>query len=64
MPSRQPEYRQGRPHESFVANLNLPAPPIKEALRKAWRAENPAAAPDCAALIAGKYSHDDWNLKR
>jgi lipoate-protein ligase A len=64
MPSRQPEYRQGRPHESFVANLNLPAPPIKEALRVAWAAEKPAAAPDCAALIAGKYSRDDWNLKR
>ena len=64
MPSRQPEYRNGRPHGGFLMNLNVAAPAIKEALRLAWGARAPLAeAPDCQRLIAEKYDRDAWNLK-
>ena len=62
-PSRQPDYRQGRPHDRFLTNLGVPASVIKGALRDAWAARSPLpAAPDCRRLIAEKYSQDGWNL--
>jgi lipoate-protein ligase A len=64
MPSREPEYRQGRPHNRFLTNLNVPATAIKNALGKAWAAtEELGKVPDCQRLVAEKYSRDDWNLK-
>jgi lipoate-protein ligase A len=64
LPSRQPDYRKGRPHDRFVANLGAPASAIKSALRRAWAAHVPlAAAPDCRKLIAEKYSQNGWNLR-
>lgn len=64
LPSRQPDYRQGRPHHRFLMNLEADAVSIKDALREAWRAQTPLAdAPDCERLIAEKYARDDWNLK-
>ncbi|HEY3915775.1 MAG TPA: lipoate--protein ligase family protein [Verrucomicrobiae bacterium] len=64
MPSREPEYRQGRPHTRFLTNLNVPAGTIKNALREAWSAtEELGKVPDCQRLVAEKYSRDDWNLK-
>jgi lipoate-protein ligase A len=64
MPSRQPDYRMGRPHTHFLTNLNTPAPAIKSALRDAWLAAMELAdPPDCRQLIAEKYSRDEWNLK-
>jgi lipoate-protein ligase A len=41
MPPRQPDYRNGRPHGQFVANLPVPAPAIREAIRTAWSATDP-----------------------
>jgi lipoate-protein ligase A len=62
-PSRQPEYRNGRPHDRFVTNLGVPPSVIQSALREAWAAQAPlAAAPDCRKLIAEKYAQDGWNL--
>jgi lipoate-protein ligase A len=64
MPSRQPDYRQGRPHGRFLTNLDLPASAIKGALRACWSAQAPLRqAPDCRQLAAEKYSRDEWNLK-
>jgi lipoate-protein ligase A len=64
MPSRQPDYRLGRPHARFLMNLNAPASAIKTALRDSWRAAAElGATPDCRRLIAEKYSRDEWNLK-
>ncbi|MCX6894537.1 MAG: lipoate--protein ligase family protein [Verrucomicrobia bacterium] len=39
LPSRQPCYREARPHEKFLTNLDLPAVAVKAALRRAWRIE-------------------------
>lgn len=64
LPSRQPDYRQGRPHDRFLMNLEVAALSIKDALREAWAAHTPlSSVPDCRRLIAEKYARDDWNLK-
>jgi lipoate-protein ligase A len=64
LPSRQPDYRQGRPHQRFLMNLEVAATSIKDALRAAWAAHAPLShVPDGQRLIADKYARDDWNLK-
>jgi lipoate-protein ligase A len=64
VPSRQPEYREGRPHPQFLMNLNVTASPIKDALREAWAAHAPMPhPPGCQRLMEEKYARDDWNLK-
>ena len=64
MPSRQPEYRQERPHRLFLMNLPVTADAVKSALRKAWSAGTTLeGVPDYQRLVAEKYSRDDWNLK-
>jgi lipoate-protein ligase A len=64
MPSREPDYRRGRPHAEFLMNLNIPAQTLKNVLRDAWSAGPELLdVPDCRRLIAEKYSRDEWNLK-
>jgi lipoate-protein ligase A len=64
LPSRQPDYRQGRPHGSFLMNLDVPASAIKEALRETWKARARLPdAPDWQRLMTEKYGREDWNLK-
>jgi len=43
MPPRQPDYRRGRPHGSFLGNLPVGAAAIRAALRTAWDAGEPRA---------------------
>jgi lipoate-protein ligase A len=63
-PSRQPDYREGRPHGLFLMNLPASAGAVKNALRQTWSAGTALeVVPDCQRLIAEKYSRDDWNLK-
>jgi lipoate-protein ligase A len=67
LPSRQPEYRQGRSHAAFLTRLQLTSDRIKSALREAWDANAPSARPpeaQIAQLVADKYSRDEWNLSR
>jgi len=64
MPSRQPDYRQGRPHDGFLMNLEVAAAEVKDALREVWGARAPLPdVPDYRPLLAEKYDRDDWNLK-
>jgi lipoate-protein ligase A len=69
MPPRQPEYRHGRSHKAFVANL----PAGREALRQALVTTWAATATDAtwqwprervAQLVTTRYGLDDWNLQR
>jgi lipoate-protein ligase A len=65
-PSLQPAYRQSRPHDEFVANLNLDAAAIKHALAKAWQVCDPLADVPLArikSLVESKYERRDWNFK-
>jgi lipoate---protein ligase len=64
MPPRMPEYREGRPHESFVTNLPLPAETIREALVDAYQARQLCDAwPEqrTLQLVSEKYSLPDWH---
>ena len=63
MPPRQPDYRQARPHDAFVANLPLDAATLRSALQTAWAASEPCSAwPQAATrrLVAEKYP-PEWN---
>lgn len=64
MPSRQPDYRESRPHEQFLTNLDAPAGLIKKALREAWSAaECRQGAPVIPPELEEKYAGDEWNRK-
>lgn len=66
MPQRQPDYRNGRGHDDFVANLNVGREELSVAVREAWG--NPPSAANwpeemVARLVEEKYSRDDWNRR-
>jgi lipoate-protein ligase A len=66
MPSQQPEYRHGRPHGEFVANLPLTTTLIREVIADAWEARDALVSPDLAAvakLVETNYSRPEWNAK-
>ncbi len=64
MPPREPDYRQARPHDAFVANLPLDAALLRSALQTAWGAFEPCSDwPETATrrLVVEKYSRPEWN---
>lgn len=64
MPSRQPKYRDGRPHGAFVANLPLSAERIRRAMLTAWEANEACSAwprDATARLAAEEYGNPKWN---
>jgi lipoate---protein ligase len=64
MPPRMPDYRDGRPHGDFVANLPLRVETIRQALVAAWDAHQPCAdwpAQRTGQLVAERYSRPEWN---
>ena len=66
MPSKQPEYREHRPHIEFLSNLNAPANEVKAALKQAWKAEEPLKnlpLEKITALAGDKYATREWNFK-
>lgn len=66
MPSLQPDYRAGRPHQEFLTNLDLPAELVKAAMAKAWNAYGELAElplNGISRLAREKYSTREWNFK-
>jgi lipoate---protein ligase len=66
MPSKQPHYRENRPHADFLTNLNLPAGIIKTALAQVWGATQELQNPpleEIKKLAGEKYSTKEWNFK-
>jgi lipoate-protein ligase A len=66
MPSKQPDYRESRPHADFLTNLKVPADKVKAALRQAWKAEETLKNPPLdiiTALAREKYATREWNFK-
>lgn len=67
-PPRQPEYRAGRSHLAFVANLPLPREEIQQRLRQLWgvnevRSDSWRVA-ELQQLVADKYANPQWTNRR
>jgi lipoate-protein ligase A len=66
LPRRQPEYREGRPHEAFVTNLESPRAGLVEAITAAWMPPGlpplPARVPQARIgdLVASKFGDPAW----
>jgi len=64
MPSLQPDYRDGRAHDQFITNLNLPAEKVKNALAAEWQASmDSSSAPKVPSKLLEKYGSAEWNRK-
>jgi len=67
MPERQPDYRAGRQHRAFVANLPLAVQSLRAALVAAWDARKPYGVwprDRMLRLVAERYSRRAWNEGR
>ena len=66
-PPRQPDYRRDRQHEAFVANLAVDVERLRKQLIDEWNAV-PASfslgQEAIDALVAKRYSQDQWNYRR
>lgn len=65
-PSRQPDYRNHRPHRNFLTNIPLQPHQMKESLKKEWKATEPLKElPQemISRLVREKYSNAEWNFK-
>jgi lipoate-protein ligase A len=65
-PSKEPEYRQGRPHKKFLTNLNIEAAALKAQLTNAWQAATDIEldpGPAIRKLVDERYSREEWNFK-
>ena len=67
LPGKQPEYREGRSHDSFVANLQVDPEELKRLIRAAWGADDACdrIPIDLASkLVDEKYGRDEWVRRR
>jgi lipoate-protein ligase A len=67
LPSRQPDYRQGRDHTAFLINLPLDAIQLRCRLRDAWQAEVELTAVPrelIDRLVAEKHSRPEWTRRK
>lgn len=62
-PSKQPTYRNSRPHQGFLRNLNIPPNSVKNALKEAWNAQRPmnrVPTERIVKLMREKYTLESW----
>lgn len=67
MPPRMPDYRGGRGHLSFIANLPVGIERLRAALIDCWSAADALRTYDrelVGRLAAEKYSQREWNWQR
>lgn len=66
-PSRQPDYRQARPHCEFIANLGLSTSALKRAVTEVWQADTMLVSwpeEETRRLVRERYSLAEWNRQR
>ncbi len=66
MPSKQPAYRGGRSHQTFLRNLLVDSTLVRQSLREEWQASDEFCAIPYSRideLVEKCYARDDWNLK-
>ncbi len=66
MPTMEPDYREGRPHKTFLMNLQLPGETVKKALARAWDATTPQEEIPTGligTMVREKFGQPEWNLK-
>jgi lipoate---protein ligase len=67
MPSKEPEYREGRSHTDFLTNVKLEAGAVKRRLIEAWSANGDLPAgrwrSQVALLARDRYVTKEWNFK-
>jgi lipoate-protein ligase A len=66
LPSKQPVYRQNRPHLQFMRNLHLDSMKVRQALREVWRATdefNDIPALRIDDLQRSRYRRLEWTRK-
>ncbi len=66
-PPRQPDYRAGRDHASFIMNLPADVQALRARLKEIWNAASETTDWPTALVqqfVAERYSQDDWNFRR
>ena len=66
MPPRQPDYRRGRPHAEFVANVPCAAVDLRAALIEAWQPTSILTdwpQQTMRQLVAEKFGQVAWNFR-
>ena len=66
-PERQADYRSGRPHAEFIANLPATIGELRSRLIAEWEPDGeygPVPLEMVQGLIAEKYGRDEWNRRR
>lgn len=64
-PSREPDYRGGRPHSDFLTNVGISADVVKRSIASVWRAHEVLVDIPTSYLtpLVEKHSDPAWNLK-
>jgi len=62
-PPRMPDYREERPHDTFLANFAFPQNAIREAIVNEWQATKQLEIwPEAETrLLADRYAKAEWN---
>jgi len=66
-PPRMPDYREQRPHESFVTNVPMGGETLRNRLIEAWEITGPMVdwpRQMTAQLVAEKYTNSEWTSMR
>ena len=65
-PSMEPDYRQGRDHQEFVMNLNVPAVQVRQSMECFWGVNGTwtaLAEGEVERLVRERYGNEAWQRR-